>query len=253
MAASKGKNTKTETTTSTTTTPTTTKNQKSTTEATTEKVVKAAKTTKSKKTEVVPTQVEPMPTTTTTTAATTTAATTTAATTTAATTTEPQVENVVVTSDTTSVVNQGFTEFISNFQSMLSQFSSLRTELKTLERQTMKQLKVVEKLNNKKKRGAKRKPSGFVKPSPISDELALFLGKEKGVEMARTDVTREINQYIRSHNLQDKANGRQINPDKALSTLLKITPESDVVLTYFNLQRYMGPHFPKSTKTETTA
>ena len=243
MAASKGKNTKTETTTSTTTTPTTTKNQKSTTEATTEKVVKAAKTTKSKKTEVVPTQVEPMPTTTT----------TTAATTTAATTTEPQVENVVVTSDTTSVVNQGFTEFISNFQSMLSQFSSLRTELKTLERQTMKQLKVVEKLNNKKKRGAKRKPSGFVKPSPISDELALFLGKEKGVEMARTDVTREINQYIRSHNLQDKANGRQINPDKALSTLLKITPESDVVLTYFNLQRYMGPHFPKSTKTETTA
>lgn len=164
-----------------------------------------------------------------------------------------QVENVVVVSDSTSVVNQGFTDFISKFQSMLSQFSSLRTELKTLERQTMKQLKVVEKLNNKKKRAVKRKPSGFVKPSPISDELAIFLGKEKGVEMARTDVTREINQYIRAHNLQDKENGRKINPDQALRTLLKITPDSDVVLTYFNLQRYMGPHFPKSAKTETSS
>lgn len=169
------------------------------------------------------------------------------------TTTTTQLENVVVTTDTSSSVNQGFTEFISKFQSMLSQFSSLRSELKTLERQTMKQLKIVEKLKNKKKNGAKRKPSGFVKPAPISDELATFLGKEKGVEMARTDVTREINQYIRTHNLQDKENGRKINPDTALSTLLKITPESDIVLTYFNLQRYMGPHFPKSVKVETTA
>jgi len=165
----------------------------------------------------------------------------------------PEIENVVVATDSTVAINQGFTEFISKFQAMLSQFSTLRTELKTLERHTIKQLKVVEKLNNKKKRGVKRKPSGFVKPSPISDELAVFLGKEKGVEMARTDVTREINQYIRTHNLQDKENGRKINPDKALQTLLKITPESEIVLTYFNLQRYMGPHFPKSIKSETTA
>tara|TARA_B100000902_G_scaffold392695_1_gene445519 strand:- start:154 stop:879 length:726 start_codon:yes stop_codon:yes gene_type:complete len=165
----------------------------------------------------------------------------------------PEIENVVVATDSTVAINHGFTEFISKFQAMLSQFSTLRTELKTLERHTIKQLKVVEKLNNKKKRGAKRKPSGFVKPSPISDELAIFLGKEKGVEMARTDVTREINQYIRTHNLQDKENGRKINPDKALQTLLKITPESEIVLTYFNLQRYMGPHFPKSIKSETTA
>ena len=93
----------------------------------------------------------------------------------------------------------------------------------------------------------------ILKPSPISDELATFLGKEKGVEMARTDVTREINKYIRAHDLQDKENGRKINPDEPLRNLLKLTPESDIVLTYFNLQRYMGPHFPKSTKTVETA
>ena len=64
--------------------------------------------------------------------------------------------------------------------------------------------------------------------------------------MARTDVTREINKYIRSHNLQDKENGRKINPDTKLQTLLKLNNTDE--LTYFNLQRYMSPHFAKSVK-----
>ena len=97
---------------------------------------------------------------------------------------------------------------------------------KQLERRTVKQLKVVQKINNKKKKKGARAPSGFVKPSPISDELATFLGKEKGVEMARTDVTREINKYIRAHDLQDKENGRKINPDEPLRTLLKLDVET---------------------------
>ena len=75
-------------------------------------------------------------------------------------------------------------------------------------------------------------------------ELAQFLGKEIGVEMARTTVSREINQYIRTNNLQDKANGRKINPDSSLSTLLKIQTGEE--LTYFNLQKYMKHHFIKA-------
>ena len=70
-------------------------------------------------------------------------------------------------------------------------FSSLKTELKALEKTTIRQLKVVKKLSGRKKRKGTLY-RGFVKPSPISDELAAFLGKDKGVEMARTDVTREI-------------------------------------------------------------
>ena len=158
-----------------------------------------------------------------------------------------EAQNVVVQSDSTEVsINDIFTEFINKFQGMISQFSSLKAELKVLEKKTIKQLKIVQKLNNKKKRKGTRAPSGFVKPSPISDELADFLGKDKGCEMARTDVTREINKYIRANNLQDKDNGRKINPDKKLSELLKIGAE--VNLTYFNLQRYMGSHFPKQSK-----
>ena len=160
-----------------------------------------------------------------------------------------EVQNVVVQMDSESSISEGFSEFFTKFQAMVSQFTALKTELKQLERRTTKQLKVVQKFNNKKRKKGVRAPSGFVKPSPISDELATFLGKEKGVEMARTDVTREINKYIRAHDLQDKENGRKINPDQPLRALLKLDNESDVVLTYFNLQRYMGPHFPKSTKT----
>lgn len=158
-----------------------------------------------------------------------------------------EVQNVVVATDATETsITDNFSEFIQKFQGMLSSFSSLKTELKNLERKTVKQLKVVQKLNNKKKRKGTRAPSGFVKPSLISDELAVFLGKDKGSEMARTDVTREINKYIRAHSLQDKENGRKINPDAPLKALLKI--DDEVALTYFNLQRYMGPHFPKQAK-----
>ena len=62
--------------------------------------------------------------------------------------------------------------------------------------------------------------------------------------MARTDVTREINTYIRAHKLQDKDNGRKINPDAKLLKLLKLKKGEE--LTYFNLQKYMAAHFAKS-------
>ena len=160
-----------------------------------------------------------------------------------------EMENVVVSSDAVEYsITTGFSEFISKFQTMLTSFNALKTELRSLEKITVKQLKVAEKLSNKKRRKGNRAPSGFVKPSLISDELAKFLDKPCGTEMARTDVTREINKYIRANNLQDKSNGRKINPDKQLTQLLKI--EESVDLTYFNLQKYMGPHFPKVVKVE---
>ena len=62
--------------------------------------------------------------------------------------------------------------------------------------------------------------------------------------MARTEVTREINNYIREHKLQDPKNGRHIIADSKLKKLLKLTSKDN--LTYFNLQRYMSPHFAKA-------
>lgn len=86
-----------------------------------------------------------------------------------------------------------------------------------------------------------RVPYGFVRPTKISNELAEFLGKPIGTEMARTDVSRLINSYIRVNNLQDPRNGRTINPDAKLRALLRIGQHEE--LTYFNLQKYMKHHF----------
>jgi|LauGreDrversion2_3_1035106.scaffolds.fasta_scaffold154565_1 upstream activation factor subunit UAF30 len=138
-------------------------------------------------------------------------------------------------------------KFIARLQEANALLSSLKNDFKNIEKRWTKELKVAQKSSSKKKKkSTNRQPSGFVKPTKISDELALFLEKEIGSEMARTQVTREINNYIRAHNLQDSVNGRHINPDEKLAALLKI-PEGEN-LTYFNLQRYMSPHFFKNVK-----
>ena len=125
------------------------------------------------------------------------------------------------------------------------QMAGLVTEFRVLQKRTERELKAAQKAGQKRKRKAtNRAPSGFVKPTLISDQLADFLGKPKGSQLARTDVTREINAYIRAHKLQDPENGRKINPDTKLKKLLALKPSDE--LTYFNLQRYMSPHFQKA-------
>jgi chromatin remodeling complex protein RSC6 len=138
-------------------------------------------------------------------------------------------------------------EFLAKLQQLGVLISSLKSEYRGLEKKWSRELKAANKLSLKRRRKTvNRAPSGFVKPTRISDELAHFLEKPSGSEMARTEVTRDINKYIRLHNLQDKDNGRKINPDTKLATLLKITGGEE--LTYFNLQRFMSPHFAKASK-----
>jgi upstream activation factor subunit UAF30 len=145
------------------------------------------------------------------------------------------------------MLTTSFVGFFQKIQSVATQINVLKLEFRRLEKKAVRELKLAQKINAKRKRkSGNRSPSGFVKPALISDELASFLDKPVGTEMARTEVTREINTYIRAHNLQDKTNGRKINPDKSLADLLKIKSEDE--LTYFNLQRYMSPHFAKSEK-----
>lgn len=136
-------------------------------------------------------------------------------------------------------------DFSMKLQQVIALLSATKLSFKALEKVVIREFKVSQKASSKKsKRSGNRQPSGFIRPTKISDELALFLGKEVGSEMARTTVSREINQYVRANNLQDAKNGRQINFNAELKTLLKL--EDTDVLTYFNLQRYMKHHFIKA-------
>jgi chromatin remodeling complex protein RSC6 len=137
-------------------------------------------------------------------------------------------------------------EFSAKLQQLTNLLSTLKNDFKTLEKGVLRDLKTANKSSKHKKKNAlsgNRQPSGFVKPTPITEELAQFLGKKAGTEMARTEVSKEINNYIRSNNLQNKDNGRIINADQKLSTLLKLNEGDE--LTYFNLQKYMKHHFIK--------
>jgi len=146
---------------------------------------------------------------------------------------------------TESVISSQFSSISAKLQQVVAFAASLRSELRALERHAVKELRTAQKASAKKRRKVgNRAPSGFVKPTLISKELSEFLGKTDGAEMARTEVTREINAYIRNNNLQDKENGRRINPDAKLKSLLKLKKGEE--LTYFNLQRYMSPHFAKT-------
>jgi upstream activation factor subunit UAF30 len=143
---------------------------------------------------------------------------------------------------TESVISSQFSSISAKLQQVVAFAAALRSELRALERHAVKEIRTAQKASAKKRRKVgNRAPSGFVKPTPISKELAEFLGKTDGSEMARTEVTREINAYIRNNSLQDKENGRRINPDAKLKSLLKLKKGEE--LTYFNLQRYMSPHF----------
>lgn len=136
-------------------------------------------------------------------------------------------------------------DFGSKIQQVTTILSSMKADYKLLEKSVSKELKAASKSKKgKKATSANRQPSGFVKPSVISDELIQFLGKEPGTMMSRVEVSKGINEYITTNSLKDKVSGRQINPDAKLATLLKIG--KDEVLTYFNLQRFLKIHFVKA-------
>ena len=159
-------------------------------------------------------------------------------------------ENLVLETASPTMIEQT-TDFLAKLQQASSLISALKTDFRVLEKKWSRDLKNAQKKGGRRRASGQttnRSPSGFVKPTRISDELASFLGKEIGTEMARTAVTRDINTYIRTNSLQDTNNGRKINPDPKLATLLKLTKEDE--LTYFNLQRYMSPHFHKNVKVE---
>lgn len=155
------------------------------------------------------------------------------------------VVDTVVSDDSSTPLLAKLAEFGAKIQQLTTLLSLLKTEYKGLEKAVSREVKNAQKASKKKKRSSgNRQPSGFVKPTLISDELAAFLGKEKGSELARTAVSKEINTYIVANKLQDAANGRKINADAKLAKLLKL--EKNDELTYFNLQRYMKHHFIKA-------
>jgi len=91
---------------------------------------------------------------------------------------------------------------------------------------------------------ASNKPYVFTKLNNVSDALCVFLGKPKGTQFSRSEVTRAVIGYAREKGLMA---GQNINTDSALRALLGVT-EADKV-TILNLQRSLKVHYLKTPAT----
>lgn len=163
---------------------------------------------------------------------------------------EKMLEDVVVVSEEVVVVvaeaeTDKFAQIIDKLQVFINDAKEMTVLIKIMQKEHQKLQKQTTKKSKKNASGeaSKRSPSGFAKPTKLSDDLCDFLGVERGSSMARTIVTKHINEYIKANNLQDQSDKRHIIPDAKLNSILSIT-EGDK-LTYFNLQTYIKQHFKK--------
>jgi len=126
------------------------------------------------------------------------------------------------------------------------QITNLQKFVKNVEKDVKKELKNIKKDKKKyNKPKAKRSPSGFAKPTKVTKELCDFMNKPEGSEIARTEVTKVLVNYIKNNNLIELGDDskHKIVPDEKLKSLLGIQDEELGVLTYFNIQKYMNKHF----------
>lgn len=123
------------------------------------------------------------------------------------------------------------------------QISALQQHVKSVEKNVRKELKNGSKKNDKIK--TKRAPSGFAKPTQVTKELCDFMDRPEGTEFARTQVTKTLISYIKTHNLLGKSDDlkTKIVPDLKLQNLLGLNESDYLDLTYFNIQKYMNKHF----------
>lgn len=129
-------------------------------------------------------------------------------------------------------------------------------KLRTYKKNNTKLLKILKKKQRKshKEGHVKRNPSGFASPVKISDELAEFIGAEKGQLFPRMVVTKHIVNYVRTYNL---GNGRKFDLTDTqdenavrLKNLLGVEKGDEV--GYFNLQTYLKKHFTTVKNSDTS-
>jgi len=166
-------------------------------------------------------------------------------------TTEMKTE--ITTSDNLKSVLQSLTD-------QMNVIKGLANTVRGIIKDTDRQSKELEKLKNKKsrvktERSATALPSGITKPVSISDELAKFLGVAPGTLVPRNEVTKGVSGFVKENGLSDPTNKQKFILDdrdaaKKLRTLLG-NPAEDV--TYFNLQRYLKPHYIQAVGAATPA
>lgn len=145
---------------------------------------------------------------------------------------------------------------VAQLSSITELIASLAVTSKALTTEMKNLTKDVNKLRASKGKGKKEKKpvdpdapkrvNALEKPVKISDELSTFLGFTVGEMVSRQKVTQTINKFVKEHKLQDPSNGRYILLESEQGLKLKaLLRDPDQPLTFFNIQRYLKPHYLK--------
>jgi SWIB-domain-containing proteins implicated in chromatin remodeling len=183
---------------------------------------------------------------------------------------EPEVESAEVTSTAEEEVKAD--EPVDPVERLQNQFDSLRklvtdelallsesdkafkkNKVLTLLRKVNRQVNLLEKqtfrlVKNKKSVRKNKVVSGFQKPTRISKDLTKFTGWNENDLHSRVEVTKFICDYIKTNNLQNPEDRRQIVPDAKLQKLLGYNPKKETEpLRYYSIQFHLNKmkHFPK--------
>lgn len=153
----------------------------------------------------------------------------------------------------TSTLDDDLKAVSSNLNSLRETASTLLSQIKKLEKRVHREMKEARKRRRRVRTDENgneiaRPPCAFEIPNVVSQELLTFLERPAGTQMSRSEVTKAVNEYLKTHNLKNK---HEINPDVPLRKLLAIGEGEP--LTYFNLQRYLNRHYVKNTPAVATA
>lgn len=135
--------------------------------------------------------------------------------------------------------SEDFSDILENLGQLRKNITVIQNQIKNLEGRVKKE----QEKQKKTKQQRKKTISGFAKPTKISDQLCEFMGIETGTELARTEVTKYLHEYIKKNSLQVESNKTLIVPDNNLKNLLELEDDVNKEIHFFSLQKYMNKHF----------
>ena len=135
--------------------------------------------------------------------------------------------------------SEDFSDILENLGQLRKNITVIQNQIKNLEGRVKKE----QEKQKKTKQQRKKTISGFAKPTKISDQLCEFMGIKTGTELARTEVTKYLHEYIKKNSLQVESNKTLIVPDNNLKNLLELEDDVSKEIHFFSLQKYMNKHF----------
>ena len=102
--------------------------------------------------------------------------------------------------------NDAFAALLTRLSEVVSTVRALQNEVRNLQKGVQKERKDLSKRSNRRRNNKPRAPSGFAKPTYLSQTLCDFLNVPLGSMMARTEVTKRLTNYIKENNCQNPEN-----------------------------------------------